>query len=106
MGTVKTPGVTSSTRVLLAVAATVLLAAGVAVLVWGTDRALAGVLIRVGLIFGAAWLVAPLVKRPSLATLAFLAALGLVLIRPRLILAVVLGVVLWRLAGKRRREDS
>lgn len=92
---------TPSTRLLLGVAALGLLGGGVAAFVWGSDDAMAGVLIRVGLVLGAAWLVAPLVRRPSLATMAGLAGVALVVFRPRLILPLVLGAVLWRFASRR-----
>jgi hypothetical protein len=96
---------TSSTRLWLGVAALGLLGGGVAVFVWGSDEAMGGVLIRVGLMLGAAWLVAPLVRRPSLATLGGLAVVALVVFRPRLILPVVLGAVLWRFASRRPTSD-
>ena len=100
--------VDNTTRMFLGGVAVAMLAAGAWVLASGEDAALGGVLVRVGLVLGAAWLVAPVVRRPSLATLALLAAGALVLIRPRLILAVAVGAVLWRLTQRRqgkRRSD-
>jgi hypothetical protein len=96
---------TPATRLWLGVAALGLLGGGVAVFVWGSDEAMAGVLIRVGLMLGAAWLVAPLIRRPSLATVAGLAVVALVVFRPRLIFPVVLGAVLWRFASRRPTSD-
>ncbi len=95
--------VDNTTRMLLGGVAVAMLAAGAWVLASGEDAALGGVLSRVGLVLGAAWLVAPVVRRPSLATLALLAAGALVLIRPRLILAVAVGAVLWRITQGRRQ---
>ncbi len=64
------------------------------------DNVTGGTLIRVSLLLGALWLVAPLLRRPGPATLAGLAAAAVVVIRPRLIVAVVIGAVIWRLASR------
>lgn len=77
---------------------------GIAALVWGSDETTGGVLIRVGLLLGAGWLVAPLIKRPSVATLALLGAGALVLVRPRLIVAVAVAAVFWRLSARKRQS--
>lgn len=98
---IPSPVVPASTRLLLGIAAVALLVVGVALMVGGTEEVTGGVLVRVALLLGAAWLVAPLVRRPSVATLGFLAAGALVLVRPRLIVAVAVGAVIWRLAQRR-----
>lgn len=64
------------------------------------DNVTGGTLIRVALLLGAVWLVGPLLRRPGPATLAGLAATAVVVIRPRLIVAVVLGAVIWRIAAR------
>jgi hypothetical protein len=94
--------VNPATRRLLGLAALALIGGGVVVFVWGSDETAAGVLIRVGAMLGAAWLVAPLLRRPSVASIALLVAGTLVVLRPRLIVAVTVAAVLWRLSSRRR----
>ncbi|MGH8911187.1 MAG: hypothetical protein ACRDVD_01645 [Acidimicrobiia bacterium] len=93
------------TRILLGLAALGALVAGGAVLLWGSDDTTGGVLIRVGLLLGAGWLVAPLIRRPTLATLGLMVAGALVLVRPRLIVAVVVAAVLWSMSARKRRRQ-
>ena len=93
------------TRILLGLAALGALVAGGTILVSGSDDTIGGVLIRVGLLLGAGWLVAPLIRRPSFASLGLLAVGALVLIRPRLIVAVVVAAVLWSLSARKRRRQ-
>lgn len=92
----------AATRIVLGLAALASVAAGLVFTFSGNDGTGGGVLIRAGFLLGAAWLVAPLVKRPSLASIGFLAAGALVLIRPRLIVAVAVAAVIWRLSQRRQ----
>lgn len=94
-----------ATRLALGFIALGMLIAGGAVMVWGSDSPTGGVLVRVGAILGAVWLVAPSFRRPGLASLIGLAAGTLVLIRPRLVWVVVVAALVWW-AGKRRAIQS
>ena len=68
---------------------------------------LGGLLIRVGAVLGAVALVLPSIRRPSLPTL-IVAGLGLVLVlaRPGLVWAALIGWALWVLLGRQRRTSS
>lgn len=96
-----TSAVPAVTRLLLGMAGLGLIVAGFIMVFWGSDDAGGGVLVRVGLVLGAAWLVAPAIRRPSLATIGLLVAGSAVLFRPRLIVAVAIAAVMWRLAQRR-----
>lgn len=61
----------------------------------GSDSPTGGVLLRVGVILGAVWLVAPLIRKPGLAGVIGLAAGALVMVRPKLIWALVAAAVIW-----------
>lgn len=97
-----TSAVPAVTRLLLGIAGLGLVVAGFIMVFWGTDDAGGGVLVRVGLLLCAAWLVAPAVRRPSLATIGFLVAGTAVLVRPRLIVAVAVAAVIWRLNRRQK----
>jgi hypothetical protein len=92
--------VSPTTRLLIGLAAVGLLIGGAGAVLWTAADALGGMLIRVGVLFGAVWLVAPLIKRPGLASIAGLGAGALVLVRPRLIWAVAAGLVIWWFARR------
>lgn len=91
-----------STRLLLGIAAVGLIVAGLSLALFGGEEATGGMLIRVGVLLGAAWLVAPSVRRPSLATVALLVAGALVLIRPRLVAAVAVAALIWWMRRRQR----
>jgi drug/metabolite transporter (DMT)-like permease len=66
-----------------------------------------GVLIRAGAVLGAVALVLPGIRRPSLPTLLVAGAgLVLVLIRPGLVWAALIGWVAWALLSRQRRTSS
>ena len=92
---------TSITRILLGGTAALLVAAGIAAMVLGHDQITGGVLLRTGILLGAAWLVAPLWARPAPATIVTLGAIALVVARPRLIFAVVIAALIWRFSPRR-----
>lgn len=96
---------TQSTRLLVAVVAVVLAGAGAFLAFAHGDNVTGGTLIRVAMLLGALWLVAPLLKRPGPAMLAGLAAAAVVVVRPRLIFAVAIGAVIWRVASRSARRD-
>lgn len=96
---------TPTTRRLLGVITLLMLAAG-GLWLWLEPAApTGGVLLRVGLILGAVWLVAPLIRRPSLAAMVGLAVAALVLARPRLLWVVPVAAVVWRLSSARARTS-
>ncbi len=66
-----------------------------------------GVLVRVGAVLGAIALVLPGIRRPSLSTL-LIAGAGLVLVmaRPGLVWAALIGWVAWVLLSRQRRTSS
>jgi hypothetical protein len=88
------------------VIALLLIGAGLARIVFeeGTTSDMrAGVLIRVGAIIGAVALVLPSIRKPSVSTI-LVAAAGLILVlaRPGLIWAALIGWVLWLWLGRQR----
>lgn len=93
--------VSTTTRLLLGIATALCLAVGGALIVWGSDTRGGEVLVRVGLLLGAAWLVAPLVRRPSLATIGLLVGAALLVIRPRLVFVLPVFAIVWRLSRRR-----
>jgi hypothetical protein len=68
---------------------------------------LGGLLIRVGAVLGAVALVLPSIRKPSLPTL-FVAGLGLALVlaRPGLVWAALIGWAVWVLLGRQRNTSS
>jgi hypothetical protein len=83
-----------------------LIAAGLALIAFEegtTSDTRAGVLIRVGAIIGAVALVLPSIRKPSVSTI-LVAAVGLILVlaRPGLIWAALIGWVLWLWLGRQR----
>lgn len=66
-----------------------------------------GVLIRVGALLGAVALVLPTIRKPSLVTL-LVAGVGLLLVlaRPGLVWAALIGWSLWVILGRQRRSSS
>lgn len=93
-----------SNRILLGVAAAVLALGGAGLLIWGESRQVTGeVMIRAGAVLAALWLVAPEIKRPGLAAILWMVAGVLVLIRPRLVFVLVVGVIVWLLGRRSRR---
>jgi hypothetical protein len=66
-----------------------------------------GVLIRTGAVLGAIALVLPSIRKPSLPTL-LVAGTGLVLVlvRPGLVWAALIGWVAWVLLSRQRRTES
>lgn len=93
-----------STRLVVGAAALVLAGVGSFLAFARGDNVTGGTLIRVALLLGALWLVAPTLKRPGPATLAGMAAAAIVVIRPRLIVAVVVGAIIWRFASRSTRR--
>ena len=74
----------------------------------GDDRGnLGGLIIRVGAVLGAIALVLPTIRKPSIPTL-IVAGLGLVLVlaRPGLVWAALVGWAVWMLLGRQRRTSS
>lgn len=70
-----------------------------------TDQTrLGSVLIRVGMVLAALWLVAPKVRRPGRAGVVFLAVVTAVLIRPKLLWPALIGTGLYGLARRRERR--
>lgn len=102
MDTLRAP-VTSSTRLLLGIVSIVLLLAGAALALWGSDTFTAEIILRVGLVTGAWWLVAPLIRRPGWAAVVMLVIGVLVLVRVRLVIPMLVGAVIWRWAKRRDR---
>jgi hypothetical protein len=68
---------------------------------------LGGLIIRAGAVLGAMALVLPTIRKPSLSTL-IVAGLGLVLVlaRPGLVWAALVGWAVWVLLGRQRRMSS
>ena len=95
------PLVSKPLRNVLGILAAVLMAVG-AYLYWTGEETTAGVFVRVGAMAGAVWLVAPMIRRPSVATVSFLAGGALLLLRPRLLIVAVAAAVIWRLSSRRR----
>lgn len=83
-----------------------LIGAGVAILVWGAGSPpdpRSGILIRTGAILGAVALVLPSIRKPSISTI-LVAGAGLILVlaRPGLIWAALIGWVVWVWLGRQR----
>lgn len=68
---------------------------------------LGGLIIRVGAVLGALALILPTIRKPSLPTL-MVAGVGLVLVlaRPGLVWAALIGWAVWVLLGRQRRMSS
>lgn len=81
-------------RLVLGIAAVGSVAAGLGLLIGG-HRETGGVLVRAGALLGALWLAAPLIRRPALASVGWLVAGGVVLVRPRLLVVLVAAVAIW-----------
>ena len=102
-----------STAITVGVVGLVVIAVGVTlVLVQDPDdgSTLGGLIIRVGAVLGAVALVLPSIRKPSLPTL-IVAGLGLILVlaRPGLVWAALIGWAVWVLLGRQRsrsRSDS
>ncbi|HEX2403869.1 MAG TPA: hypothetical protein VHM29_04125 [Acidimicrobiia bacterium] len=99
-----------STAIAMGVVGLLVIAAGVIlVLLQDADdgSTLSGLIIRVGAVLGALALVLPTIRKPSLPTL-IVAGLGLVLVlaRPGLVWAALLGWAGWVLLGRQRRMSS
>jgi hypothetical protein len=97
-----------STAIALGVVGLLVILVGV-VLVQDPDdgSTLGGLIIRVGAVLGALALVLPTIRKPSLPTL-IVAGVGLVLVlaRPGLIWAALIGWAVWVLLGRQRRMSS
>lgn len=91
----------STVRIGTGIAAAFLALGGLIVVMQGGGTT-GEVLIRTGVMLGAVWLVAPLIRRPGPATLVALAAMGLVVVRPRLLIPLVVGAVVWWLARRKQ----
>ena len=99
-----------STAIAIGVIGLVVIAVGVTlVLVQDPDdgSTLGGLIIRVGAVLGAVALVLPSIRKPSLPTL-IVAGLGLILVlaRPGLVWAALIGWAVWVLLGRQRRTSS
>jgi hypothetical protein len=97
-----------STAIALGVVGLLVILVGV-VLVQDADdgSTLGGLIIRVGAVLGALALVLPTIRKPSLPTL-IVAGVGLVLVlaRPGLVWAALIGWAVWVLLGRQRRMSS
>ena len=89
------------TRALVGIAAIVMAGGGLWWAMAGEDSLNGEVAIRVGILLGCVWLVAPSLRRPGPAAVGIGLATLLVVLRPRLVVAVVVGAVIWRLASRR-----
>ncbi|HWL48693.1 MAG TPA: hypothetical protein VNT92_02360 [Acidimicrobiia bacterium] len=99
-----------STAIAVGVAGMVVIGVGLAVILFqdaDDGSTLGGLLIRVGAVLGAVALVLPSIRRPSLPTL-IVAGLGLVLVlaRPGLVWAALIGWAIWVLLGRQRSTSS
>jgi hypothetical protein len=98
------------TAIAIGVVGLVVIAVGVTlVLVQDPDdgSTLGGLIIRVGAVLGAVALVLPSIRKPSLPTL-IVAGLGLILVlaRPGLVWAALIGWAVWVLFGRQRSRSS
>lgn len=93
-----------STRLLIGLVALVLAGVGAFLAFARGDNVTGGTMIRVALLLGALWLVAPMLKRPGPATLAGLGAAAIVVVRPRLLIVFVVGAVIWRYSSRSGRR--
>jgi hypothetical protein len=99
-----------STAVAIGAVGLVVIGMGLAMLLFddqGRGSNLGGLLIRVGAVLGAVALVLPNIRKPSLSTL-IVAGLGLVLVlaRPALVWAALIGWAVWVLLGRQRSRSS
>lgn len=99
-----------STAVVMGAVGLLVIGMGLAMLLFDDqDRGnnLGGLLIRVGAVLGAVALVLPNIRKPSLPTL-IVAGLGLVLVlaRPALVWAALIGWAVWLLLGRQRSRSS
>lgn len=92
-------------RLLALTAVAVLTGAGFAF--FGDDTALAGMLFRIGVVFGAIWLAWPSLERIERRTVWVLAVGGLViLLRPRAAIAIVVVMAVFLRTTKLRRSQA
>jgi len=107
---VEGPSPLRGTALILGVIGAIAAVAGMLIVFTGTDdlnSPLAGVLIRVGAILLAVSLVLPVVKKPSTGmTVVVGAGLLVVLLRPGLIWAALIALVLWLGLGRQRSTDD
>ncbi len=107
---VANPNPLRGTALTLGVTGTIAAVAGMLIVFTGSDdlnSPTAGVLIRVGAILLAVSLVLPAVKKPStVMTVLVSAGLLVVLIRPGLIWAGLVGWVFWLVLGRQRSTDD
>jgi hypothetical protein len=94
----------------IGVAGLVAIGIGLAVALFGDadeGSTMGGLLIRIGALLGAVALVLPTIRKPSLANL-IVAGLGLVLVlaRPGLVWAALIGWAVWVLIARQRRTSS
>lgn len=89
---------------LLGAAAVLLGAFGVWWVLTQDDPLNGEVALRVAVILGAVWLVAPMIRRPGVTAVVASMAAALVILRPRLIVVVAVAAILWRLSGRRRPD--
>jgi hypothetical protein len=102
-----------STAIVMGAVGLVVIGMGLAMLLFndpGRGSNLGGLLIRVGAVLGAVALILPSIRKPSIPTL-IVAGLGLVLVlaRPGLVWAALIGWAVWVLLGRQRstsRSDS
>jgi Na+-transporting NADH:ubiquinone oxidoreductase subunit NqrB len=99
-----------STAVVMGAVGLVVIGMGLAILLFddqGRGSNLGGLLIRVGAVLGAVALVLPSIRKPSISTLV-VAGLGLVLVlaRPALVWAALIGWAVWVLLGRQRSRSS
>jgi hypothetical protein len=92
--TTRTGAVSRRSRLVLGVAAVGSVAMGLGLLI-GDSMETGGVLVRAGALLGAVWLAAPLIRRPALASMGWLAAGVVVLLRPRLLVVLLAAVAIW-----------
>lgn len=109
-GDVADPSPLRGTALTLGVMGAIAAVAGMLIVLTGSDdlnSPTAGVLIRVGAILLAVSLVLPAVKKPStLMTVLVSAGLLVVLIRPGLVWAGLVGWVFWLVLGRQRSTDD
>jgi len=99
-----------STAIAIGAVGLVVIAVGLAVILFqdaDDGSTLGGLLIRVGAVLGAVALVLPSIRKPSLPTL-IVAGLGLILVlaRPGLVWAALIGWAVWVLLGRQRSTSS
>lgn len=92
-----------STRFLIGLAALLTGGAGFALLVWGDGGVLDEVLIRVGIILAAVWLVGPVVRRPALTTASMAVGAVALVVLPRLGIVLLAATIF---LARRRRGPS